>query len=83
MNLNLYLYPHSLFVSKVPVLRDVLCADHQGIGGGVQLQHLLGQVNANGAGATAHARQIVADDVGAQLEVVDHPAIVWGDRAQC
>mmetsp|Transcript_5393 Transcript_5393/g.11879 ORF Transcript_5393/g.11879 Transcript_5393/m.11879 type:complete len:258 (-) Transcript_5393:671-1444(-) len=65
-------HEHGAVVTEVPVLCDVLGGHHQGVLVGVQLQHLAGQINGDGGGAAAHAREVVADDVGAHLEVVDH-----------
>eukprot|EP00983_Pelagomonas_calceolata_P039128 1137053-Pelagomonas_calceolata.AAC.4 len=59
-------------VAEVPVLGNVLRADDQRIGARVQLQHLVCKVDGDGAGAAAHAAEVVTDDVGAHLEVVDH-----------
>lgn len=46
------------------------------------LQHLAGEVDRNGAGAAAHAAQVIADDVGPHLEVVDHHGRQRGRRVE-
>ena len=61
---------HALGVAKVPVLCDVLSGDHQGIGVGLELQHLPRQVHSNDTRRAAHAAKVVVDGLAAHLEVV-------------
>uniref|UniRef100_J3LAR7 Uncharacterized protein n=1 Tax=Oryza brachyantha TaxID=4533 RepID=J3LAR7_ORYBR len=59
-------------VAGVPVEGDVLRADHQRVRVGVHLEEVLGEIDGEQAGAAAHAPQVVAGDVAAELVVVHH-----------
>uniref|UniRef100_A0ACD5U053 Uncharacterized protein n=1 Tax=Avena sativa TaxID=4498 RepID=A0ACD5U053_AVESA len=64
-------YQHRLAVAEVPVLRDVLRADHHGVGVAVHLQHVPGEVDGDDAGAAAHPAEVKAPDVAPELVPVD------------
>ncbi|CAL4909597.1 unnamed protein product [Urochloa decumbens] len=64
---------HRLAVPEVPVLGDVLRADHHGVGAAVHLQHVAREVDGDDARAAAHPPEVEAPDVPAELVLVhDH-----------
>ena len=64
---------HRLAVAEVPILGDVLRADHHGVGVAVHLQHVAREVNGDDAGAAPHPAEVEALDVPPQLVLVhDH-----------
>nr|GMD85742.1 protein RADIALIS-like 4 [Ipomoea batatas] len=58
---------HGLLVPKIPVLRDVLGANDDGVRVPVNLKHVLGQIDGDNAGAAPHSPQIEAPDIPSQL----------------
>jgi hypothetical protein len=62
---------HGLAVPEVPVLGDVLRADHHGVGGAVHLQHVARQVDGDDARAAPHPAEVEAADVPAEPVPVD------------
>ena len=62
---------HGAVVTEVPVEGDVLGADDEGVRVGVHLEEVLGEVDGDEPGAAAHAAQVVAQNVAAELVAVD------------
>nr|CAD1823867.1 unnamed protein product [Ananas comosus var. bracteatus] len=54
---------HGLAVAEVPVERDVLRADDDGVGGAVHLQQVAREVDGDDPRAATHPAQVVAPDV--------------------
>jgi hypothetical protein len=62
---------HRAVVAEVPVEGDVLGAEDDGVRVGVRLEHVLGEVDGDQAGAAAHAAEVERLDVLPHLVVVD------------
>uniref|UniRef100_A0A804UK84 Uncharacterized protein n=1 Tax=Zea mays TaxID=4577 RepID=A0A804UK84_MAIZE len=61
---------HGAVVAEVPVEGDVLGAEHHGVRSGVRLEHVLGEVDGDEAGAAPHAAEVE------RLDVLPHPVVV-------
>ncbi|WVZ56207.1 hypothetical protein U9M48_006775 [Paspalum notatum var. saurae] len=61
---------HGAVVAEVPVEGDVLGAEDDGVASRVGLEHVLGEVDGDEAGAAAHAAEVEG------LDVLPHPVVV-------